>query len=132
MNETKHNYHSGTFLIVLMFVFFSFLHSEKEQQIVKSAIHSVVVSDASASGLVAISTPEISTPRNSHYPVTPVFAKGACLDCISGCESVFNKQVSCFFSSARFKVPVENPVIGFLILQKIPEQGKEDDLISVI
>jgi hypothetical protein len=132
MNETKHNYLSGTFLIVLMFVFFSFLHSEKERQTVRGTMHHFVASDVYASGLQAISGPEISTPQNSQYPLTPVFVNGACLDCIPGCESVYNKQVSCFFSSSRFKFPFEKPVIGLVFLRKIPEQGKDDDPISLI
>jgi hypothetical protein len=131
MDDNRKNSSSGIIILFLMFVFFSFIQGEKERQITGTATHSPVISDAAGSGLQAIINPAISTPGTDIYRINTLHAKCACLDCTSGREFVFNNLVSSSFSSCQLKFHFRSPIIGLFFLQKVPEQGKEDDILPI-
>ena len=131
MDDNRRNSSSGIIILFLMFVFFSFIQGEKERQITGTTTQSPVISDATGSGLQAIINPTVSTPGIDIYRINTLHAKCACLDCTSGREFVFNNLVSSSFSSCQLKFHFRNPIISLFFLQKVPEQGKEDDILSI-
>ena len=131
MGESRKNISAGIFILFLMFVFFSFNHEEKERQIKRTTAQSSVITDANSSGQ-AIIGPEISAPGINLIRTRTLSAKFACPDCTSGREFVFNKLVSSSLNSRQFRFHFRNPIISLFLLQKVPEQRKEDDILSII
>ena len=130
MGDDRRNSSSGINILLLMFVFFSFIHEEKERQITRTAIHSSVISNPNSS-IQAIIGPAISVPGINLFRTSTLNAKFACVDCTSGREFIFKNFLSCSFSSCQLKFRFRNPIISLFLLQKVPEQGKEDDILSI-
>ena len=130
MVDNRRNNSSGIIILFLMFVFFSFIHEEKERQITRTTTQSSVISYTNSSGQ-AIIGPTISVPGINFFWTITLNAKFACVDCASSREFIFNNLVSSCFSSCQLKFLFKNPIIGLFFLQKVPEQGKEDDIPSI-
>ena len=131
MIDNKRNCSSGIFVLLLMFIFFSFIHEEKERQITGRTTQPSVISDAYNAGLQAIISPETSTPESGFYRINPINAKFGFSDCTSIREFVFNNLIAQSFNSSQLKFPFRKPIIDFVFPQKVPEQGKEDDIPSI-
>ncbi len=130
MVDNRRNSSSGIIILFLMFVFFSLIHEEKERQITGTAAHSSVITYTNNSGIQAMIGPSISTPGTGFYWINPHHVKFACPDCMPGREIIFNHLIASYFNSILVKS--SNPIIGIFFLQKVPEQGKDDDLPSII
>ncbi|MCX6286661.1 MAG: hypothetical protein NTY96_06060 [Bacteroidetes bacterium] len=128
MVDNKRNSSSGIFVLLLMIVFFSFFQREKDKD---TEIAPSVISNTNSSGLQAIIGPTISTTGIDIYWINTRNAKFACLDCTSSREFIFNNLISSYFNSCQLKVLFNNPIIGSILPQKVPEQGKEDDILSI-
>jgi hypothetical protein len=128
MADNRRNNSSGIILLFLMFVFFSFFQREKD----KSASNPPsVIPNTNIYGLQAIQGPTVTTPIVDFNWIHNLNTKFAFLDCISGGQFNFDKLISSYFSSYQHNSLFENPIIGLFFLQKIPEQGKEDEIPSV-
>jgi hypothetical protein len=130
MVDNRRNSSSGIIILFLIFVFFSFLHEEKERQITKTTTQSSVISNTNSSDQ-AIIGPTISAPGLNLFWTSTLNAKFAFVDCTSSREFIFNNLVSSSFSSCQLKFHFRNPIISLFFLQKVPEQGKEEDILSI-
>jgi hypothetical protein len=130
MDDSRRNSSSGIIIFFLMFIFFSFVHEEKERQITKTTAHSSDISGPNNSCL-AIFGQATSVPGINFFQTSILNAKFTCLNCISGREFVVNNLVSTSLNSGQFKFHFRKPMISLFFLQKVPEQGKEDDLLSI-
>jgi len=131
MVENKRNSSSVILVISLMFVFFSFVHSEREKNIPGSSISSIVISSANNSSLQAIIVPVTSTPEISFSRINTSIGKYIFPDCTICREIIVNKQNFSHFCSCRLKFLSKKPVIGITFLQKVPQQETEDDILPV-
>jgi len=130
MVENSRNSTSGIIFLFFIFVFFSFVHEGKERQIKRSTPSSSVISNSNNSGQAVIGT-TISAPGINLFRTSTIIAKIACIGITSSREFIFNNLVSFSFSNCRLKFLFRNPIISFFFLQKVPEQGKKDDLPSL-
>jgi hypothetical protein len=103
----------------------------KERQLTRPITPSSVLSDIDNSDLRAIFTPAISSPGTEIHWINILYSKIACLDCTSIREFVFNNLVSSSFSSFQIKFHLRTPILTLFSLQKVPEQSKDDDLLSI-
>jgi hypothetical protein len=131
MVDNKRNSSSGILVLILLIFFFSIAYREKETHTRVNAMPSSIISDTNGSGLQAIIGTATRTPGTDFSRVSPIAAKIAGMDCPAGREFRFNNLLSRCFSSCQLNVLPEQPIIGFVFLQKIPEQGKDDDIPSV-
>jgi hypothetical protein len=131
MVENKRNSSSVILVISLMFVFFSFVHSEREKNIPGSSISSIVISSANNSSPQAIVVPATSTPEISFSRINTSNGKYIFPDCIASREIIVNKQLFSHFCLCRLKFLSKKPIIGITFLQKVPQQEKEDDILPV-
>ena len=131
MVDNRRNRSSGIFVLLLMFILLSFIHEKKERQITGTTMHSCVISDINSSGLQVISDPAISAPGINLFRNSILNAKFVCVDCTSSREFIFNKLVSSYFSCCQLKFHFRNPILSLFFLRKVPEQGKEDDIVSI-
>jgi hypothetical protein len=130
MGEYRRNSSACFIILFLMFVFFSFIHEEKERQITGTAAKSSVISNINCSGQAIISA-TISAPEINVFQTSPFNFKFTGFGCPSGREFIFNNLLSFTISSCQLKIFFRNPIIGLFFLQKVPEQGKEDDILSI-
>jgi hypothetical protein len=114
-----------------MFVFFSFIHEEKERQITRTATQSPVISNTTNSS-PAIIGPEISSQGKNLFWTRTLKAKFACMDWTPGRKFIWNNLVSDSLLLFQHRFHFRNPIICFFFLRKIPEQGKEDDILPII
>lgn len=131
MVENKRNNSSVILVLSLMFVFFSFIRSEREKNTPESSISSIVISLANNSSPQAIVVPVISTPEISYYCINTSNGKYTFPDCTTSREIIVNKQNFSHFCSCRLKFLSKKPIIGITFLQKVPEQEKEDEIFPV-
>lgn len=111
-----------------MIIFLSFFQKEKDKN---SGIVTSIISISNNSNLQAIIGPTISTPESGFHPINTNNAKVACLDCCSNREFIFHNLISSYFHSSQDKLLFNNPVIGLIFPQKVPDQGKEDNIPSI-
>ena len=128
MIDSRRNTSSSIFVLVLIIVFFSFLQREKDKQYETAQS---VISYTNNSSLQAIMVPEISSPGTDIFWIKKLNTKFTCLDFDSGRELVINELISSCYNSYHLEFHSNNPVIGLIFPQKVPEQGKEDDIPSI-
>lgn len=128
MADNRRNNSSGFIILFLMIVFLSFIQREKDKS---ASTPPSVIPNTNIYGLQAIIGPAVSTPGIDLNWINTLNAKFTCLDCTSSREIIFNKLISIYFSSCQLKFLFKNPSIGLIFPQKVPEQEKEDDLLSV-
>ena len=129
MVEIRRNTSSGIFVLVLMFVFFSFFQREKDKH---NETTQSVISYTNSSSLQAIIVPEISSPGTDIFWINKLNTKFTYLDYDSGREFSLNEFISSCYNSYQLEFHSNNPVIGLIFPQKVPEQGTEDDILSII
>ena len=128
MVDSRRNTSSGIFVLVLMIVFFSFFQREKDKH---NETTQSVISYTNSSSLQAIIVPEISSPGTDIFWIKKLNTKFTCLDYDSGREFSLNELISSCYNSYQIEFHSNNPVIGLIFPQKVPEQGKEDDIPSI-
>ena len=128
MDDSRRNTSPGIFVLVLMIVFFSFFQREKDKH---NETAQSVISYTNSSGLQTIISPEISSPGTDIFWIKKLNTKFTCLDYDSGREVILNELISSCYKSYQLEFHSNNPVIGLIFPQKVPEQGKEDDIPSI-
>lgn len=111
-----------------MIVFFSFFQREKDKH---NETTQSVISYKNNSSLQAIIIPEISSPGTDIFWIKKLNTKFSCLDYDSGRALVLNELISSCYNSYQIEFHSNNPVIGLIFPQKVPEQGKKDDIPSI-
>jgi len=129
MVEIRRNTSSGIFVLVLMFVFFSFFQREKDKH---NETTQSVISYTNSSSLQAIIVPEISSPGTDIFRINKLNTKFTYLDYDSGRELILNELISSCYISYQLEFHSNNPIISLIFPQKVPEQGTEDDILSII
>jgi len=129
MVDSRRNTNAGIFVLVLMIVFFSFFQREKDKH--NETVQSVI-SCTNCSGLQTIIVPEISSPGTDLFWIKKLNTKFTCLDYDSGREIILNELISSCYISYQLEFHSNNPIISLLFPQKVPEQGKKDDIRSII
>jgi len=130
MGENRRNSSSGIIILFFLFFFFSFFHDEKERQITRTTTQTSDISNANSLSLAVI-CPIVSTPGINLHWTSTLNIRFSGLVCASCREFIFNNFLSSSFSSCQRKFHFRNPVISLFFLQKVPEQGKEDDAPSI-
>ncbi len=110
-----------------MIVFFSFFQREKDK---RASTPLSVIPNTNIYSLQAIIGPTVSTPIVDYFYTHNLNTKFAFLDCIPGGQINFDKLISSYYCSYQHNFLFENPIIGLFFLQKVPEQGKEDEILS--
>jgi hypothetical protein len=128
MGDSRRNTSSGIFVLVLMIVFFSFFQREKDKH--NETIQSVI-SYTNSLSLQAIIVHEISSPRADIFWIKKLNTKFTYLDYDSSRELVLNDLISNCYNSYQLEFHSNNPIVSLFLLQKVPEQGKEDDILSI-
>jgi hypothetical protein len=128
MGDSRRNISSGIFLLVLMIVFISFFQRDKDKH---SETTQSVISYTNSSSLQAIIVPEISNLGADIFWIKKLNTKFTYLDYDSGREIVLNELISKCYNSHQFEFHANNPVIGLIFPQKIPEQGNDEDVLSI-
>lgn len=129
MVNSRKNTNSGIFVLVLMIVFISFFQKEKDKH---HETAQSVITYTNNSSLQAIMVPEISSPGTDIFWIKKLNTKFSCFDFDSGRELVLNKLISSCYNSYQLEFHSNNPVIGLIFPQKVPEQGNSDDIPSII
>ena len=130
MINNRRNSSSGIIILFLMFFFFSFIHEEKERQVERSAIQSSVITDLNSPGQ-AITGPTISATEVNYFLTSSSVAKFVCLESTSIRESFFSNFVSSSFNTIDVKFQFRNLTTSLFLLQKVPEQGMDDDILLI-
>lgn len=111
-----------------MIVFFSFFQREKDKHY--EAAQSVIANTNSLN-LQAIIVPENSSSGIGLFWVKKFSTKFPCLDYNSGKILILNKLKSSCYNSYQLAFHSNNPIVSIFHLQKVPEQGNEDDVLSI-
>ena len=111
-----------------MIVFISFFQREKDRH--KEPTQSVISYTINCS-LQAIIVPEISSPGTDIFWIKKLTTKFTYHDYDSGRELVLKELISSRYNSHQLEFHSNNPVIGLIFPQKIPEQGNDDDILSI-
>lgn len=127
MVDCNRNIKSGLFVLVLMIFFFSWLQREKDKH---NETNQSVISNSYFSNHQAIVVPEIQSPGADLFWIKKLSKKFAFPVSDSGRELVLNGLISCCYNALQIGFHSHNPVIGFILPQKVPEQGN-DDLPSI-
>jgi hypothetical protein len=112
-----------------MIVFISFFQKEKDKH---HETAQSVITYTNNSSFQAIMVPEISSPGTDIFWIKKLNTKFPCFDFDSGRELVLNKLISSCYNSYQLEFHSNNPVIGLIFPQKVPEQGNTDDIPSII
>lgn len=128
MVDSRRNTSSGIFVLVLMIVFFSFFQREKDK---RNETTQSVISYTNSSSLQAIIVPEISSPGTDIFWIKKLNTKFTCLDYDSGRELILNELISSCYNSYQLELHSNNPIIGLIFPQKVPEQGNDDDVLTI-
>jgi hypothetical protein len=128
MVESRRNASSGIFVLVLMIVFFSFFQREKDKH---NETTQSDISYTNNSSLQAIIVPEISSPGIDIFWIKKLNTKFTRLDYDSSRELILNELISNCYISYQLESHSNNPIISLIFPQKVPEQGKEDDIPSI-
>ncbi|HSN49712.1 MAG TPA: hypothetical protein VLR52_00675 [Bacteroidales bacterium] len=132
MTDSRRNNLSGILILFFMIFIFTFLHRDKDEPRPESSVSSYSLTGTGDSGLQSISAPATSIPDISFCRINPVNEKFVCTGFTSNREFNFNNQNSGYFNSCKLNFLPDKPAISLLFLQKIPEQGNEDDILPVI
>jgi len=125
MFDNKRNSGSAIFAIILMIVFFSLFQKEKDQD--NSAVPAVI-SHTNSSTLQAVAGPAIALPAAYFYRISPFSSNfGSPGYGLQGMVRGSDNLLAGYQSILQLNDHLNNPVILFF-LQKIPEQGGDDDL----
>lgn len=127
MAESRRNTSVGIFVLVLMIAFFSFFQRAKENH---NDTTPSAISCTNSFSLQAIVVPEIQSPGADLFWIKKLSKKFAFPVSDSGRELVLNGLISCCYNALQLGFHSHNPVIGFILPRKIPEQGN-DDLPSI-
>ena len=127
MVHNSRNSSSGIIILFLMFVLFSFIQGEKERRITPAATHLSVISESNSSGQATINS-VISVPGISFFLTSIHSAKFLRLRTKSTSEIIFDNLVTSSLKSPQFKFHSRNSNLVLFFLQKVPEQGKDDDI----
>ena len=111
-----------------MIVFFSFFQREKDKH---NETTQSVISYTNSSSLHAIIVPEISSPGADIFWIKKLNTKFTYLDYDSSRELVLNELISSCYNSHQLEFHSNNPVIGLIFPQKVPEQENDDDVLSI-
>ena len=111
-----------------MIVFISFFQREKDRH--KEPTQSVI-SYSISSSLQAIIVHESSSPGTDIFWIKKLTTKFTYPDYDSGRELILNENISNCYSSYQLEFHSNNPVIGLIFPQKVPEQGNDDDILSI-
>jgi hypothetical protein len=128
MADSKKDTGSGIFILVLMIVFISFFQGEKDKHKEATPLD---FSSANNSSLQAIVVPEISSPGTDILRINKLNKKYTCSDYDSDRKLVLDELISSGYNSYQLKCHSKKPVIGLIFRQKVPEQGTEDDILSI-
>jgi hypothetical protein len=131
MTGNRRNSSSGIMVLFLVFVFFSLIHLGKERQITRTATHPSAFSDTHSARFQANIAPAPSAPGIDIHRINTLKAKFASMFSLSGREFAFNHPASGSLNSYHRKFHFRNPILCFFSLQKVPEQGTNDDLPSL-
>lgn len=129
MGDNRRNTSSGIFVLVLMIVFISFFQRDKDKH---NETTQSVTSYTNSSSLQAIIVPEISSPGIDIFWIKKLNTKFTRLEYDSGRELVLNELISSCYNSHQLEFHSNNPVIGLIFPQKVPEQGNDDGIPSII
>ena len=130
MADRNRNNSPGILLLFLVIVFFSVFQSVQEKHF-KGSLAVLSVSSGNRFDVQAIIGPTASTPETVFYRINTVSAKYTCTPCACGREFIFNKLISSYCCACQHKFLFNKPVVSSFSLQKVPEQGKEDDLLPL-
>jgi hypothetical protein len=128
MGDNRRNISSGIFLLGLLIVFISFFLREKDKH---NETSRSVISYTISSSVQAIIVPEISRPGPDKFWVKKLNTKFTCLDYDSSREIMQNRQISSCYNSYQLEFQSKNFVIGIIFPQKVPDQGNDDDVLSI-
>jgi hypothetical protein len=128
MVDSRRNISAGLFILVLMIVFFSLLQREKDKH---NETTQSVISYTNNSSLQVIIVHEISSPGTDIFWIKKLNTKFIYFDYDSSRELVLNELISSCYNSHQLKFHSNNPVIGLIFPQKVPEQGNDDDVLSI-
>ena len=128
MVDSRRNTSSGIFVLVLMIVFISFFQREKDKH---NETTQSVISYTSSSSLQAIIVPEISSPGTDIFWIKKINTKFTGLEYDSGRELILNELISSCYNSYQLEFHSNNPIISLIFPQKVPEQGNDDDFLSI-
>ena len=128
MDDNRRNTSSGMFLLILMIVFISFFQREKDKH---NETAQSVISYTNNSSLQAIIVPKISSLGTDIFWIKKLNTKFTNLDYDSSRELVLNELISSCYNSHQLEFHSNNPVIGLIFPQKVPEQGNDDDVLSI-
>ncbi|HNY01127.1 MAG TPA: hypothetical protein PKG48_01000 [Bacteroidales bacterium] len=129
MGDNRRNITSGIFLLGLLFVFISF--SQRERSSDKETTR-FVISNTTSSGVQAILIPAISSPGTGIGWIKNTGSNFFSQDTGTRREILLNNQLSGCCKSCRLEFRCTRLVIGFIFPQKVPEQGNDDDIPSII
>jgi hypothetical protein len=129
MADSRRNTSPVIFVLFLMFVFFSFFQKEKDNH---SETAQSVDSYANSSGIQAIIVPEIARPGTNLCWIKKLNTKFNLSDYDFGRELILNERISSCYISYRLEFHANNPAVCLIFPQKVPEQGTEDELPSII
>lgn len=109
-----------------MIVFFSFFQKEKDPD---NSATRAVISHTNSSTLQAVAGPAITVPPADFYRISPFHSNFTCPGYgLPGMEQGSENLLTGHHSLSQLNHPLNHPVITLFFLQKIPEQGGEDDL----
>ena len=128
MVNSRRNTSSGIFVLVLIIVFFSFFQREKDKH---NEPTQSVISYIQNYSLQAIVVPANTSPGADIFWIKKLTTKFTYLDYDSGRELVLNEIISSCYNSHHLEFHSNNPVIGLIFPQKVPEQGNDDDVPSI-
>lgn len=129
MGDNRRNTSSGIFVLALMIVFISFFQRDKDKH---NETTQSVTSYTNSSSLQAIIVPEISSPGIDIFWIKKLNTKFTRLEYDSGRELVLKELISSCYNSHQLEFHSNNPVIGLIFPQKVPEQGNDDGIPSII
>jgi hypothetical protein len=128
MRDSRSNISPGIFLLVFMIVFISFFQRDKDKH---SETTQSVISYTNSSSLQAIMVPEVSSPGADLFWIKKLTTKFPNPGYDSDRGLVLNELICCCYNSHQFEFHANNPVIGLIFPQKVPEQGNADDDLSI-
>lgn len=128
MAENNRNNWSGIFIVFLVILFFSFFQGDKEGHATGRPGSSAELRDLTGPGLQAIAGLSTSAPESAFNWLKSTNAKFFLTGLNRERESVFSKIISSCFNFCQTRALFQRPTIGLIFLQKIPEQGTDDDL----
>lgn len=129
MDVSRRNISPGIFVLVIMVVLFSFFQRDKDKH---NKTSQSVISYTNSIDLQAIIVPESSSPGTDLFWVKKTSTKFSCPDWHSCGEFILNELISSRYNLNHLEYYSYYPIVSLFLLQKVPEQGNEDDVLSII